>query len=319
MTEIPYFLIPYFRTNHAGETGAVYIYKGILAVSKNKDIIAFSQRHLKTESNHLKIISEILPKNQQSKLIFLWKILGYVTGFLPALLNDKFVYATIYSVESFVEQHYQDQINLISEDKKYEEIKHLIKNKNIKIVSLNRSKYESIIKKQKSNQTFSNLASLLQSFEYGRDYGDDLIFFAEDDYIHNETMLKEVILTFERISSQLNHDIFMCPSDYPYNYMSHENTNIFIGSHRHWRTIDKTLCTFLTTKKLIDKYWENFNQNCIDRYDPFEKYINKIYQIETCISPLKSLSLHMTNINSSYGLSPFVDYEKLWDDNKLNA
>ena len=127
MTEIPYFLIPYFRTNHAGETGAVYIYKGILAVSKNKDIIAFSQRHLKTESNHLKIISEILPKNQQSKLIFLWKILGYVTGFLPALLNDKFVYATIYSVESFVEQHYQDQINLISKDKKYEEMKHLIK------------------------------------------------------------------------------------------------------------------------------------------------------------------------------------------------
>tara|TARA_B100000989_G_scaffold212260_1_gene161220 strand:- start:1592 stop:2110 length:519 start_codon:yes stop_codon:yes gene_type:complete len=127
MTKIPDFLIPYFRTNHAGETGAVYIYKGILAISKNKDIIEFSQRHLKTESNHLKIISNILPYKKRSRLIFLWKILGYITGYLPALFGDKFVYATIYSVESFVEQHYQDQINLISKDKKFEEVKDLIK------------------------------------------------------------------------------------------------------------------------------------------------------------------------------------------------
>ena len=198
-------------------------------------------------------------------------------------------------------------------------IKNLTKNNNIELISLNHERYKPTIKQQKSNQTFSNLASLLQSFEFGKDNGEDLIFFVEDDYLHTKTMLKEIILSFERISSQLNKDIFMCPSDYPYNYMKHENTNIFIGSHRHWRTINKTLCTFLTTKKLIDKYWKNFYQNCLDRHDPFEKYLNEIYQAETCISPVKSLSLHMTNINSSYGLSPFIDYKKLWDDNKLNA
>tara|TARA_B100001027_G_scaffold81396_1_gene55735 strand:- start:61 stop:579 length:519 start_codon:yes stop_codon:yes gene_type:complete len=127
MNKIPNFLIPYFRTNHAGETGAVFIYKGILTISKNKDIIAFSKRHLQTESDHLKIITEILPEKHHSKLVFLWKILGFITGFFPALCGDKFVYATIYAVESFVEEHYQDQINLISKDKKYEKIKHLIK------------------------------------------------------------------------------------------------------------------------------------------------------------------------------------------------
>jgi len=31
------------------------------------------------------------------------------------------------------------------------------------------------------------------------------------------------------------------------------------------------------------------------------------------------LSVHLTNINSSYGLSPFVDYKKLWDENKFNG
>ena len=30
---------------------------------------------------------------------------------------------------------------------------------------------------------------------------------------------------------------------------------------------------------------------------------------------MKSLSVHFTNVNSSYGLSPFIDYKKLWDEN----
>ena len=32
---------------------------------------------------------------------------------------------------------------------------------------------------------------------------------------------------------------------------------------------------------------------------------------------LKSLSLHLTNVNSSYGLSPFIDYKKLWKENEI--
>ena len=65
----------------------------------------------------------------------------------------------------------------------------------------------------------------------------------------------------------------------------------------------------------LDKYWVNFYNTCLDRNDPFEKYLNEIYTKEFCISPLKSLSLHCTNVNSSYGLSPFINYKKLWDEN----
>ena len=150
----------------------------------------------------------------------------------------------------------------------------------------------------------------------GKDIGEDLIFFIEDDYLHFETMLDEMISTYERVSSQVGKDILMCPADYPYLYMNNEKTNILIGNKRHWRTINKTLCTFLTSKKLLDLYWENFLKNCEDRHDPFEKYINEIYKKEFCISPLKSLSVHLTNVNSSYGLSPFINYKKLWDQNK---
>ena len=184
----------------------------------------------------------------------------------------------------------------------------------ISIFPLNHDKYKDTIKQQKNDQTFSNLASLLQSFELGKEYGEDLVFFVEDDYLHFESMMEEMIASYERIASQVNKDIFMCPTDYPYLYMNNEKTNILIGNKRHWRTINQTLCTFLTTKSLLDKYWDNFYNTCLDRNNPFEKYLNEIYTKEFCISPLKSLSLHLTNVNSSYGLSPFIDYKKLWEE-----
>jgi hypothetical protein len=180
---------------------------------------------------------------------------------------------------------------------------------------LDHSKYKNIIKKQKNDQTFSNLASLLQCYELAKKESEDLIYFMEDDYLHFEPMMEEMVASYERIASQIKKDIFMCPSDYPYLYMNNEKTNILIGNKRHWRTINQTLCTFLTSKSLLNKYWNNFYNTCIDRNEPFEKHLNEIYKSELCISPLKSLSLHLTNINSSYGLSPFIDYQKLWDEN----
>ena len=198
-------------------------------------------------------------------------------------------------------------------------IKNLIEKNSldINIISLNHDKYKNIIKQQKNYQTFSNLASLLQSFELGKKHSENLVLFVEDDYLHFEPMMEEMIASYERIASQVNKDIFMCPADYPYLYMNNEKTNILIGNKRHWRTINQTLCTFMTTKTLLDKYWNNFYNTCLDRNAPFEKHINEIYTKELCISPLKSLSLHLTNVNSSYGLSPFINYKKLWDENEL--
>ena len=202
-----------------------------------------------------------------------------------------------------------------SKNENLSSIKKLTESNNVDFISLNHDNYKSKIKEQKSKETFSNLASLLNSFEIAKSRGEDLVFFVEDDYLHFEPMLEEMIVSYERISSQIEKDIFMCPSDYPYLYMNNEKTNLLIGNKRHWRTIDRTLCTFMTSVNLFNKYWENFEKTCLDRNDPFEKYINEIYEKEICISPIKSLSLHLTNVNSSYGLSPFIDIKELWEKN----
>ena len=253
--------------------------------------------------------------DQNKKRLFEYPKIEYATRSLNSLIK---------SIKFLRQKLPEINIKLIilddhSNNENLEKIKKISEQeKSSEILSLDHDKYKSIILKQKSAETFSNLASLLNSFEIGKDLGEDLVFFVEDDYLHFETMLEEMISSYQRISSQLGKDIFMCPSDYPYLYMGNEKTNVLIGSKRHWRTIDKTLCTFLTSKTLINKYWDNFKKNCENRHDPFEKYLNEIYQKEICISPLKSLSLHLTNINSSYGLAPFINYKELWEENKLD-
>ncbi len=252
--------------------------------------------------------------DQNKKRLFEEAKIEYSIRSLNSLINSVNFCKTKY-------QNIQFKIIIVDDKSKDENLSKLKKiidknNLDISIISLNHKKYEDTIKKQKNDQTFSNLASLLQSFELAKKNGEDLVFFVEDDYLHFEPMMEEMIASYERIASQIDKDIFMCPADYPYLYMNNEKTNILIGNKRHWRTISKTLCTFMTTKALLDKYWDNFYNTCLDRNDPFEKYLNEIYIKEFCISPLKSLSLHLTNVNSSYGLSPFIDYKKLWDENK---
>ena len=225
---------------------------------------------------------------------------------------------------NFCKEKYPDvKIKLIIIDDNTDEanlnkIKNLTNNNNfdINITKLNHDKYRKVIKEQKNEQTYSNLSSLLCCYEVAKENADDLVFFVEDDYLHFEPMMEEMIASYERISSQINSEIFMCPADYPYLYMNNQKTNILIGNKRHWRTVNRTLCTFMTSKIFLEKYWDNFYKTCLDRHDPFEKYINELYKSEICISPLKSLSVHFTNVNSSYGLSPFIDYKKLWKENE---
>tara|TARA_B100000575_G_C23059118_1_gene609768 strand:- start:306 stop:1274 length:969 start_codon:yes stop_codon:yes gene_type:complete len=260
----------------------------------------------------VRVNTEIEVWDQNKKRLFEKTKIEYSTRSIKSLVNSI----------TFCQKKYSDlKIKTIivddsSKNQNLDKIKQIVKTIDSEIIALDHKKYETKIKEQKTQETFSNLASLLQSFEIGKDVGTDLIFFVEDDYIHFETMLAEMVTTYERVSSQIGRDIFMCPSDYPYLYMNNEKTNVLIGSNRHWRTINKTLCTFLTSKKLLETYWEKFIKTCEDRHDPFEKYINEIYEKEICISPIKSLSLHLTNVNSSYGLSPFIDYKELWDENK---
>jgi len=108
------YLLRELRSDHAGETGAVYIYKGIETVALwrgDSELIRFAKAHGATESDHLNEVTQWLPPAQQSLLLGPWRCAGWLTGALPALFGRRAVYATIAAVETFVDLHYQQQID----------------------------------------------------------------------------------------------------------------------------------------------------------------------------------------------------------------
>jgi len=52
----------------------------------------------------------------QSIFIPLWRLAGFFTGAIPALFGANAIYATIHSVETFVDKHYQQQIDRLLND-----------------------------------------------------------------------------------------------------------------------------------------------------------------------------------------------------------
>jgi ubiquinone biosynthesis monooxygenase Coq7 len=99
------------RSDHAGEAGAVAIYKGILAVTRSDEVRNFATRHLQTERRHLRFFDDFLPDRLRSRLLPVWRAAGWTLGAVAALAGPRGVYRTIAAVEAFVETHYGQQIS----------------------------------------------------------------------------------------------------------------------------------------------------------------------------------------------------------------
>lgn len=107
---LPDSVIADLRTDHAGETGAVCIYQGVLRFARDPALRAFATRHMQAEQTHLQQIEVWLPPINRSRLLPLWRLSGWLTGALPALFGPRAVYATVVAVETFVDHHYGEQV-----------------------------------------------------------------------------------------------------------------------------------------------------------------------------------------------------------------
>jgi ubiquinone biosynthesis monooxygenase Coq7 len=135
------------RSDHAGETGAVWIYKGAKKGAelqakvkgfKNLERLAIYSKswnmaidliltHEKAEQLHLDYMNEIVPKKHQSKLLGPWKLAGFLLGLFPTLFfGPRALFITINAVEIFVENHYMEQIEPLRAGKKFPELTRLL-------------------------------------------------------------------------------------------------------------------------------------------------------------------------------------------------
>ena len=208
-----------------------------------------------------------------------------------------------------------DQMNMLKNILNNSQIEFEIKTLDFDRYSKEIKKINEENKEVTSNQK-SNMSNIHQSIILSKEKCEDLTYFVEDDYIHKLNAVSEILFAYEKFSSLINNELIICPTDYPYLYTEANDTKVFMGENRHWRKIDQTLCSFVMSKKIINNYYEELISMCKFEHYPFEKPLHNIYKKELCISPIPSLSVHFTNINSIYGLSPNVDWKKLWEENE---
>jgi 3-demethoxyubiquinol 3-hydroxylase len=121
--ELPTHVRADLRTDHAGETGAVCVYQGILFAARDPGVRAFAWRHLATEQVHLELINTWLPVQHRSKLLPAWRVAGWLTGALPSLVGPRALYATIEAVERFVDVHYSEQVHRLSSQPEWQALR----------------------------------------------------------------------------------------------------------------------------------------------------------------------------------------------------
>lgn len=109
------------RVNQAGELGAVQIYKGQLAVLKNKPIAKELKEMLKKEHKHYDTFNDlIIAYNvRPTALSPIWKAGAYGLGVITAMLGSKATMACTEAVEEVIIDHYNQQsIYLKNKDNK---------------------------------------------------------------------------------------------------------------------------------------------------------------------------------------------------------
>jgi hypothetical protein len=219
-------------------------------------------------------------------------------------------------------------ITIIDHNSKNEDL-NIIKNTlnnfdiNSKIINLDVSKYQKKITVRSKNNLViesnmkSTMASINKSFDLATKPDVDLVYFVEDDYIHKKDAVLEMLYTYEKISTIYNDELFLCPIDYPYLYKPSKQSEIVLGHNKHWRSVNESLLTFMASRQMLIKHIDKLNYMSLNEHSPFESPLHKIYENELCLSPIPSLALHCTNVNSVFGLSPNIDWKEIWEDAEI--
>ena len=267
----------------------------------NKESIILSNGFLKLERKieKLDIFYRYAPNNLMWNSTTRWKRI------IPDISKRDLILTSLNSLKKSIikflsKEQIKITINLIFDNSEKDFNDHILKlldNENIKINFI-----ESKIK--------GNRGSYLECCDQAEN-AEDLIFFIEDDYIFEENCIEEMIITYSRFSTIFNGDVFLCPSDYPFFYDSSYKTSLYIGNKYKWRTVEETLLTFMMSKKLYERYKRQIRLVGEKENDPFEKPLHEIYRKNPCLSPVNSLSYHISRDHPA----TTEDWIKLWNDN----
>jgi ubiquinone biosynthesis monooxygenase Coq7 len=109
------------RVDHAGELGAVHIYRGqraVMAAASGRGRIAGQLAEMEAqEAEHLARFDRLLTERRVRPTVMapLWRLAGFALGAGTALLGEKAAHACTEAVETVIEGHYAGQIAELAE------------------------------------------------------------------------------------------------------------------------------------------------------------------------------------------------------------
>ncbi len=109
------------RVDHAGELGAVHIYRGQRAVLRGArghgNLAADLAETEAAEARHLARFDTLLNEHRVRPTLLtpLWRVAGFALGAGTALMGEKAVHACTEAVESVIEDHYAGQVAELAE------------------------------------------------------------------------------------------------------------------------------------------------------------------------------------------------------------
>lgn len=105
------------RVDHAGEFGAVQIYRGQRAVFERIEGKAHAARLIADmeagEQEHLRTFDRLIAERRVRPTVMapVWRVAGFGLGAVTALMGEKAAHACTEAVEDVIEEHYRRQVD----------------------------------------------------------------------------------------------------------------------------------------------------------------------------------------------------------------
>lgn len=153
---------------------------------------------------------------------------------------------------------------------------------------------------------------------------DGLVYTVEDDYLHEENALQEMVSAFNYFTVRFRDNVMIFPFDCPFRYEQdkEEPTVLFYNGERYWRHVTRTTYTFLTHGSVIKNNFQAFKALAL--YYPHvleDQTINRLYkkvipnENESIIvfNPIPSLAYHLSYAEPAKINTKNLTWNDLWE------
>ena len=164
--------------------------------------------------------------------------------------------------------------------------------------------------------TYGIMPSILKCYEYVRDNGIDLVYFAQDDYLYYETCVWEMADAYFAFTEKTKMPVCIYPFDDPYRYGIKQPpmVTVHLGIKRHWRTAFGTASCFMLDHPTLIKNFDLFDKMGREPVSAImeDVSINRLFNERNCLlfTPIPSCALHA---QADTEKDPYIDWRPLWD------